>query len=233
MLPIDKPSTLEADPDPALRRPRHAAPPHRSAAKVVLNQHLTDKRPGRSGARRAWGAGLLVLAALTWAGSGCVRDLDPGELPEVRYTAPINAYVGQTIRFDASSSFDPEGSIAWFTFDFGDGTAGVRGRSPEVEHAYEQAGSFVTRVTVVDDANNKFTELREIVIVERGVVPHLVCQRQRPYCPPFFVCTEELRCVADVDGDGVAGPEDEDEPACDSDASCPPQWRCRDALCVF
>ena len=176
----------------------------------------------------------LAIAAMVVLCQGCLRDIDPGDLPEVRYTAPVNAYSGQTILFDASASFDPEGALEWYGFDFGDGSAALRGKSPIVEHTYERPGVFLTRVTVIDDIGNKFTELREIVIVARGSVPHLVCQTQRPYCPPFFLCDlEALRCSPDIDGDGVPSVEDADEPACASDAECPPGWRCEDALCTF
>ena len=170
---------------------------------------------------------LLVL------GAGCIDQPEIGDLPEVRYSAPVNAYAGQTVVFDAGPSYDPEGRIDWYQFDFGDGTAAVRTRNPVTDHAYAAAGKYTTKVGVIDDVGNKFTELREITIVDRGSVDFLQCHPNRPYCPPFFLCNpENHHCDADVDGDGIPSAEDPDEPSCANDAGCPATTVCRDAICV-
>ena len=177
---------------------------------------------------RALAAALIILAA-----PACIDQTEIGELPEVRYAAPVNAYAGQRVVFDASSSYDPEGRIDWYQFDFGDGTPAVRTRNPVTDHAWAIAGQFTTKVGVIDEVGNKFTELREISIVDRGAVPFLLCHPNRPYCPPYFLCNpENHHCDADVDGDGVPQAEDQDEPSCATDAACPAMTVCRDALCV-
>ena len=178
---------------------------------------------------------LGLLIGWVFLVSGCVGSADPGGLPQVDCQAPVNAFVDQVVVFDASRSSDPDGNLEFFAFDFGDGSPALRGKNSVVEHAYAEAGSFLTRVTVIDDVGNKFTELREIIIVERGSVPHLACHPERPFCPPFFLCDAEGReCLTDVDADGVPTEMDGDEPGCLEDAECPPQWSCsEDGLCVF
>ncbi|MBE0634937.1 PKD domain-containing protein [Candidatus Bipolaricaulota bacterium] len=59
---------------------------------------------------------------------------------------------GETIRFDASESFDPDGQIASYHWDFdGDGLFDTEGPDAIVDHAYDSGGCFVVRVQVVDD----------------------------------------------------------------------------------
>jgi PKD repeat protein len=52
--------------------------------------------------------------------------------------------------FNGSGSFDPDGSIVSYIWDFGDGQ-GVQGNSQTVSHSYDSAGSYVVVLTVQDD----------------------------------------------------------------------------------
>ncbi len=50
--------------------------------------------------------------------------------------------------FDASASYDPDGSIALYSWDFGDGTTATGRR---VQHTYAQGGTYNVRLTVTDN----------------------------------------------------------------------------------
>jgi DNA/RNA endonuclease G (NUC1) len=54
---------------------------------------------------------------------------------------------GTSATFDASSSLDPNGSIANYAWDFGDGSTGS---GVSVSHTFTQDGAFTVRVTVTD-----------------------------------------------------------------------------------
>jgi len=58
----------------------------------------------------------------------------------------------QTFVFDISGSWDPDGEIASFTLDFGDGSAPVEGTDPSetISHLYEEAGMYIVTLTVTD-----------------------------------------------------------------------------------
>ena len=58
------------------------------------------------------------------------------------------AYVGGNIEFNASASYDPDGNIVSYFWDFGDG-ANASGVS--VDHAYAVDGTFTVTLTVTDD----------------------------------------------------------------------------------
>jgi hypothetical protein len=58
--------------------------------------------------------------------------------------------VNQAIAFDASESFDPDGRIARYDWDFGDGNTAPNG-GPSPTHLYAQPGQYRVTVTVTDN----------------------------------------------------------------------------------
>ena len=61
---------------------------------------------------------------------------------------PETAEIGETISFDASESYDPDGTIVSYLWDFGDGSTA---NGVEVDHAYSQYGVYTITLTVTDD----------------------------------------------------------------------------------
>jgi PKD repeat protein len=57
--------------------------------------------------------------------------------------------VGEIVRFDATGSRDPDGSILTYRWDFGDGASG---HGLTVDHVYHSAGTFRATLTVQDDS---------------------------------------------------------------------------------
>jgi 6-phosphogluconolactonase (cycloisomerase 2 family) len=57
---------------------------------------------------------------------------------------------GSPTRFDGSASSDPDGVIARYLWDFGDGTS-RQTTKPRVQHVYEVPGTYEVRLTVIDD----------------------------------------------------------------------------------
>ncbi len=55
---------------------------------------------------------------------------------------------GEVIHFDASGSYDVDGNIASYFWDFGDGTNAI---DMIVDHAYAENGNFTVTLTVTDD----------------------------------------------------------------------------------
>ncbi|MYW62561.1 S8 family serine peptidase [Streptomyces sp. SID8379] len=73
----------------------------------------------------------------------------PGEpsRPTASFTAQCSASA-LDCAFDAGASSDPDGSIASYAWDFGDGTTGT-GAKPA--HTYAKAGTYTVKLTVTDD----------------------------------------------------------------------------------
>jgi PKD repeat protein len=74
------------------------------------------------------------------------RDNDP-PTAEFVYSPSTGIYPVE-ITFDASSSKDPDGSIASYSWDFGDGG---QGSGMVVKHLYERWGTFAVRLAVRDN----------------------------------------------------------------------------------
>jgi hypothetical protein len=61
---------------------------------------------------------------------------------------PHSAPVGTTINFDASASYDPDGTIVSYEWDFGDGATAT---GAIASHAYAANGIYTVTLTVTDD----------------------------------------------------------------------------------
>jgi YVTN family beta-propeller protein len=71
----------------------------------------------------------------------------PDRSPTAVYT-PAAAPVGAEALFNGAASFDPDGSIASWNWAFGDGATAS---GPSVTHAFGVAGTFATKLSVVDN----------------------------------------------------------------------------------
>lgn len=70
------------------------------------------------------------------------------EAPFADHGGPYTGTVGQSISLDGSASFDADGTIVSYAWDFGDSNVGS-GAQPT--HSYASAGTFTVTLTVTDD----------------------------------------------------------------------------------
>jgi len=62
---------------------------------------------------------------------------------------PYTAKIGQVITFNGSGSFDPDGRIIFYRWNFGDGSSEILDKLPQ--HSYSDPGLYVVTLTVVDN----------------------------------------------------------------------------------
>jgi PKD repeat protein len=76
-----------------------------------------------------------------------------GQLPvPVLSFSPESPNEGQTVAFDASESFDPDGVIVTYQWDFdGDGVFDAQGPEQSASYTYRSGGQFTPQLTVLDN----------------------------------------------------------------------------------
>gem|GEM_PF-2051551 len=85
--------------------------------------------------------------------------------PTAAFTiTPEQRVVGEAITFDASASFDPDGTIVTYVWNFGDGNT-AREEVPTVTHSYTAAGNYTVQLKVVDDHGISHSNTTTITVV--------------------------------------------------------------------
>src|SRR5207249_1444946 len=79
--------------------------------------------------------------------------------------SPGTIYIGVSVMFDGSASTDPDGTIASFSWDFGDGSLGSR---VQASHGYARKGTFGVALTVVDNLGLSNRTTRAIAVQDRA-----------------------------------------------------------------
>ena len=77
----------------------------------------------------------------------------PGENhpPIASFTCtPESPLVNETITFNASASHDPDGTIVYYEWEFGDGNV-TKTREEIITHSYSEAGGYEVILAVTDD----------------------------------------------------------------------------------
>ena len=87
-----------------------------------------------------------------------------------RNCGPENPVVNETIIFNASLSYDPDGNITAYEWEFGDGATGT---GEIVNHSYSSPGNYTVNLTVTDDdgaknSTSKIVNVMEKVIFDTG-----------------------------------------------------------------
>jgi len=76
----------------------------------------------------------------------------PPQPPFASFTYnPTYPEANQIVTFNASASYDPDGSIVSYTWDFGDGTPLVTENDPITYHTYTSYGDYTVKLTVTDN----------------------------------------------------------------------------------
>lgn len=91
-----------------------------------------------------------VITALNENGESAESKEVSSTLPTALLDAPADGSKGQDITFDASGSYDEEGSIVSYYIDYGDGSPVENQISPKFSHIFNDYGVFTVTLTVID-----------------------------------------------------------------------------------
>jgi len=80
-----------------------------------------------------------------------------------------SAIAPAAIKLDASKSYDRDGTVKFYYWDFGDGTTDRTGSLKTTTKTYSKAGSYVVRLTVADNMGYRATTTRTITVAAAAV----------------------------------------------------------------
>lgn len=86
------------------------------------------------------------------------------DLPVADAGPDQSALVDETVTFDGSASYDPDGSITSYDWNFGDGTTGS---GITTTHAYSVAGTYTVSLTVTDNGGLTATDTAIVTVTEQ------------------------------------------------------------------
>lgn len=118
--------------------------------------------------------------SLVYVGLGCILTgcCIINQPPIARFTwNPTSPQVGTLIQF-VDQSYDPDGTITQWEWDFGDGG---RASGATVTHTYNSAGNYPVRLVVTDNCGVR-NSITQIVTVQAGTGGG-----GTPSCPPLDV----------------------------------------------
>ncbi len=119
--------------------------------------------------------------------------------PIACHGGPYSGFVLEEIRFNASRSYDLDGTISRYAWNFGDGTTG-NGSRPI--HTYYSNGSYTVSLTVTDNEGKNGTNRTSIYIVTLAMhkipAPQLTLLNARYN----LTLSEQFSCY-DSDGNGI------------------------------
>ena len=93
------------------------------------------------------------------------RNVTVNEPPSASLSCTGSVVAGQPATLDASASFDSDGTIVTYAFQFGDGES-ISGASAIVTHAYASPGSRTVTVTVTDNGGATAQATCQVVVTD-------------------------------------------------------------------
>jgi len=96
-------------------------------------------------------------------------NINVNEPPVADAGKPVKDCPNTEIQFDGTRSFDPDGEITEYSWDFGDGTGGS---GPRPTHAYDAPGQYRVRLVVTDNSGTECNKAEDVVDVVINARPN-------------------------------------------------------------
>src|SRR5262249_36376687 len=103
-----------------------------------------------------------ATATSTASATGTAAQAPMNQPPVARVGGPYAASINSAINFDGSTSSDADGTIAGYSWDFGDNSAAGTGAKPS--HTYATAGTYTVKLTVTDDKGATATSQTTVAV---------------------------------------------------------------------
>jgi PKD repeat protein len=111
---------------------------------------------------------LTVTDSTNLSSSRSVQISAVNQAPIASFTTSYSsANIPMTVYFDASASSDPDGFITTYTWDFGDGSSAT---GVTASHVYTTEGTYVVKLTAIDNGGIVSTKSVSITAVDPNVI---------------------------------------------------------------
>ena len=111
--------------------------------------------------------------------------------------SPTTVNIDDDVTFDASASYDPDGTVEYYRFDYGDGLDSGWILSSTSIHTYTESGAYYAKAKVKDDdgVESEWSEPTEItadyIELAELYFPYLIFNEDEKYFPTDFYYDDE------------------------------------------
>ncbi len=118
-----------------------------------------------------WSRQIYLVAGRTRTLRVILEPAVANQAPVAQFTfSPTSPAPGEWVQFDASASYDPDGNIVSYQWDFnGDGTVDATGQV--VYHSYAAPGTYNVRLVVTDDQGASDEEVKAVTVAAPNQPP--------------------------------------------------------------
>jgi len=144
---------------------------------------------------------LVVYDGTDWSFPDTITITVADNLPPVSVVAAdvTSGAVPLTVHFDGSGSYDPDGEVVRYAWDFGDGMGASFDVSPV--YTYEYPGSYVARLIVRDEFNEGGVATVTITVSSPGNTPPTASPTATPSSDVAPLEVQFTANASDADGD--------------------------------
>lgn len=128
--------------------------------------------------------------------------LEPNIPPVATFRVwPSTPLPGETVKFDADESFDQDGWIMSYRWDFGDGSTAA---GSIAEHPFAASGRYLVALTVVDNHGAAVTHTRELLVIDTNQPPRPLLELSATTLNPGETLYGSAAGSTDPDGEIVS-----------------------------
>jgi len=141
------------------------------------------------------GAGILFTYLILNRNIDPISDIDDtpniqNRLPHSNPGGPYQGNIYEPVFFNADKSYDEDGTITSFQWDFGDGNTGS---GKTVEHQYTKPGIYHVTLTVTDTQNGEETDTVQVTITDEK--PELNDEDNQKLMNQFWIISGALSSI--------------------------------------